>query len=50
MVFDDYIWKGSSNITHLPKPAIDAFTTLFWHKIEMLRAGIAQIYVKKISL
>lgn len=49
MVFDDYTWRNdlTEDITHIPKPAIDAFTSLYWNKILPLRAVISQIYIKK---
>ncbi len=49
MVFDDYTWRNdkTNDITHIPKPAIDAFTSLYWHKLLPLRAVISQIYIKK---
>lgn len=51
MVFDDYLWRNplTLDITHIPKPAIDAFTSLYWHKIEILKAPTAQIYIKKLQ-
>jgi len=49
MVFDDYTWRNdkTEDITHIPKPAIDAFTSLYWNKLLPLRAVISQIYIKK---
>lgn len=49
MVFDDYTWRNDNteDINHIPKPAIDAFTSLYWNKLLPLRAVISQIYIKK---
>lgn len=50
--FDDYIWAENlpSGVDPIrcPKPAIDAFTTLFCRKVQILRnLPLYQIYVQK---
>ena len=51
MIFDDYMWReaigAGVNPIRCPKPAIDAFTLLFWHKIHILSGPSAQIFVRK---
>lgn len=51
MAFDDYLWAeklpyGTDPI-RCPKPAIDAFTTLYCRKLRILEAPLYQIYVQK---
>jgi predicted O-methyltransferase YrrM len=53
LVFDDYIWSeelpyGQDPI-RCPKPAIDAFTTLYCRKLQILEAPLYQLYVRKTS-
>jgi predicted O-methyltransferase YrrM len=51
MVFDDYLWTealpGGVDPLRCPKPAIDAFTTLHWRQLEIFRAPLYQLYVRK---
>lgn len=39
MIFDDYIWtmepQGQEDLLNMPKPAIDAFTSIFARKIRL---------------
>ncbi len=46
---DDYVWgEGSENITHRPKLGIDAFTTCFAGKLEVLHhLPLYQLYMLK---
>ncbi len=46
MVFDDYLWGDPRDALHRPKPAIDAFTTLFAEEIQTVSVGY-QYAVKK---
>lgn len=51
LVFDDYIWSevlpyGQDPI-RCPKPAIDAFTTLYCRRLQILEAPLWQLYVRK---
>ena len=53
LVFDDYIWSevlpyGQDPI-RCPKPAIDAFTTLYCRRLQILEAPLWQLYVRKTS-
>ena len=53
MVFDDYLWSeplpyGRDPI-RCPKPAIDAFTTLYCRRLEILEAPLWQLYIRKTS-
>ncbi|HWR00892.1 MAG TPA: class I SAM-dependent methyltransferase [Chlorobaculum sp.] len=53
MVFDDYLW--SENLAYgidpirCPKPAIDAFTTIYCRKLRILSAPLYQLFVQKVS-
>jgi predicted O-methyltransferase YrrM len=53
MVFDDYLWAESLpygvDPIRCPKPAVDAFTTLYARKIRILREPLYQLYIEKIS-
>ena len=53
MIFDDYNWhEGLPNgidLTRCPKPAIDAFTSLYWNKLRLITAPLYQVYVQKIA-
>jgi predicted O-methyltransferase YrrM len=53
IAFDDYLWSedlpGGRDLTRCPKPAIDAFTSLYWNKINIINAPLWQIYVTKKS-
>jgi predicted O-methyltransferase YrrM len=46
MVFDDYLWGVPRDVLHRPKPAIDAFTTIFAEEAEIISNGY-QVAVKK---
>jgi predicted O-methyltransferase YrrM len=54
MIFDDYLWSMEPPLQadplNLPKPAIDAFATIFMRKVRVL-AGLpnSQCYVEKIA-
>lgn len=51
MIFDDYNWhEGLSHgvdLMRCPKPAIDAFTSLYWNKLRIISAPLYQIYIQK---
>ena len=51
LVFDDYIWSeplpSGQDPIRCPKPAIDAFTTLYCRKLHILQAPLWQLYVRK---
>jgi predicted O-methyltransferase YrrM len=54
MVFDDYLWSMEApphvDPLNMPKPAIDAFTTIFMRKARVLpQMPNAQCYVEKIA-
>jgi len=46
MVFDDYLWGIPRDVLHRPKPAIDAFTTIFAEEAGIISIGY-QVAVKK---
>jgi predicted O-methyltransferase YrrM len=48
MVFDDYMWFGSPLLLHRPKPAVDAFTSIFGPELFVLHNGY-QVAVQKTS-
>ena len=53
IAFDDYLWFQTldprRDPTCSPKLAIDAFTNTHMRKIEILKAPLYQIYVRKLS-
>ena len=53
MAFDDYLWfeelPGGMDLIRSPKLAIDAFTNIYGKKLDVLRAPLYQLYIKKIS-
>jgi hypothetical protein len=53
MAFDDYLWREHSphgdDLLRCPKPGIDAFTNLYFHKLRILSAPLRQLYVQKTS-
>ena len=53
IIFDDYIWSmepaGKQDFYNMPKPAIDAFLTIFHRKLELAGAPLFQIYARKLS-
>lgn len=53
MIFDDYNWHEGLpqgvDLMRCPKPAIDAFTSLYWNKLLMIPAPLYQLYIQKIS-
>jgi predicted O-methyltransferase YrrM len=49
IAFDDYLWNDPQHNEHgVPKPAIDAFTTLYAKKIEVLESGY-QVGLRKLT-
>ncbi len=53
MAFDDYLWaeklpRGRDPL-RCPKPAIDAFVNLHLRKLDILRAPLWQLYVRKLA-
>ena len=54
IAFDDYLWfernlPQGKDLNRCPKPAIDAFTNIFYNKINIIKAPLKQMYVTKIS-
>lgn len=53
MAFDDYIWSehapAETDAVRCPKVAIDAFVNINHKKLQLLRAPLFQLYVKKLS-
>ena len=54
MIFDDYLWSMEAPLNvdplNMPKPAIDAFTTVFMRKVRVMpNLPNAQCYVEKIA-
>jgi len=53
MVFDDYLWAEDlpqgRDLLRCPKPAIDAFTNLYFRKVEVIKAPLYQLFVRKTS-
>jgi predicted O-methyltransferase YrrM len=53
MAFDDYLWSeplaGGPDLLRCPKPAIDAFTNIFFRKIKIISAPLYQLYLQKIE-
>ena len=47
LVFDDYMWAGSPILLHRPKPAVDAFTSVFGQQLLVLHNGY-QVAVQKV--
>lgn len=51
MVFDDYLWSENRpdgiDPLRCPKIAIDAFATVFCRKMQILRAPLYQLYLRK---
>lgn len=48
MVFDDYMWFGSPLLLHRPKPAVDAFTSIYGPELFVLHNGY-QVAVQKLA-
>ena len=57
IIFDDYLWSPifkfqngalGKNLSMSPKPAIDAFTSIYWDKLD-IKAAHYQVFVQKIS-
>lgn len=52
MIFDDYLWRGQFSQDaplHGPKPAIDAFMNVYFHKMQVTRSPNTQVIARKIS-
>lgn len=51
LAFDDYIWRehvpAQSDLLRCPKPAIDAFVNLYFRKLDIFRAPLYQLYLRK---
>jgi len=53
MIFDDYLWKPSSELNSLldplgiPKPAIDAFINIYIRQLRVLTAPLEQLFIQK---
>jgi predicted O-methyltransferase YrrM len=46
MAFDDYKWKNRGDLDGTPKPAIDAFLSIYKRKITVLMKGY-QVWIRK---
>jgi predicted O-methyltransferase YrrM len=46
MAFDDYKWKNPTTLDGVPKPAIDAFLSIYKRKITVLMKGY-QVWIRK---
>jgi predicted O-methyltransferase YrrM len=54
LAFDDYLWTedllpSQTDILRCPKPGIDAFTNVYFHKLRILRMPLYQLYMEKLS-
>lgn len=53
MAFDDYIWAEQlpygKDPLRCPKIAIDAFTNIYFRKLQILSAPLYQLYIQKLS-
>jgi predicted O-methyltransferase YrrM len=53
MVFDDYIWSehapAETDAVRCPKVAIDAFVNINHKKLQLMKAPLFQLYVKKLA-
>ncbi|WP_020400729.1 class I SAM-dependent methyltransferase [Kordiimonas gwangyangensis] len=53
MVFDDYTWSehapADTDILRCPKIAVDAFVNIHFKKLQLLKAPLFQLYVKKLA-
>ena len=54
IAFDDYLWfernlPNGKDLNRCPKPAIDAFTSIFYKKVNIIEAPLKQLYVTKTS-
>jgi len=54
MGFDDYLWaedlSDGKDLLRCPKPAVDAFTNLYARKLQIVRAPLYQLYIRKTAL
>ena len=52
MIFDDYLWPPGPNAScdhyRMPKPAIDAFVNIYRQQLELIRAPLYQLFVRKL--
>lgn len=53
MIFDDYTWRHSPEASEdpldIPKPAIDTFLNIYFHKMRIIHSPNSQVFAKKIS-
>jgi SAM-dependent methyltransferase len=53
IICDDYLWStepaGRQDPLNMPKPAIDAFSTIFMRKIAQIGAPLYQVYFRKLA-
>lgn len=54
MIFDDYLWSmeplGQQDVLNMPKPAIDAFTTIFQRKLRIMTGvPLYQLLIEKLA-
>jgi predicted O-methyltransferase YrrM len=51
MIFDDYLWSenlpGGPDVLRTPKPAIDAFVNLNARQLQVLKAPLYQLFIRK---
>lgn len=51
LAFDDYAWFENlpygKDPLRCPKPAVDAFVNLNWRKLDMVRAPLYQLFIRK---
>ena len=53
IAFDDYLWAevlpGGKDPIRCPKTAIDAFTNIYFRKVDIISAPLYQLYVRKVA-
>jgi predicted O-methyltransferase YrrM len=53
MIFDDYLWRQNSGVStdclDTPKPAIDAFLNIFFHKMRIYWSPNSQVFAEKMA-
>jgi glycosyltransferase involved in cell wall biosynthesis len=50
MIFDDYLWPGSPDISYVPKAGVDAFVNVFYTKIQVIpNSRSYQLQIKKLK-
>lgn len=46
IAFDDYGWRRFGDVNDNPKPAVDAFTNVFWKRLALVSCGYQAIFRK----